>query len=65
MAAPPPSRSCFEIVSAAPWPGIRHMNMESIYEYGSCAGFWRLRHIFTERSARVPVYGVATAIALA
>ena len=31
-----------EIVGAQPWPGQRHMNMESIYEYGSRAGFWRL-----------------------
>ncbi len=31
-----------EIVGAAPWPGMRHMNMESIYEYGSRVGFWRL-----------------------
>jgi peptidoglycan/xylan/chitin deacetylase (PgdA/CDA1 family) len=31
-----------EIVGAAPWPGQRHWNMESIYEYGARAGFWRL-----------------------
>src|SRR5581483_9525513 len=31
-----------EIVGAQPWPGQRHMNMESIYEFGSRAGFWRL-----------------------
>ena len=31
-----------EIVGGVPWPGQRHMNMESIYEYGSRAGFWRL-----------------------
>jgi peptidoglycan/xylan/chitin deacetylase (PgdA/CDA1 family) len=31
-----------EIVSAQPWPGQRHMNMESIYEFGARAGFWRL-----------------------
>jgi hypothetical protein len=28
-----------EIVGAASWPGQRHMNMESIYEYGSRAGY--------------------------
>ena len=39
-----------EIVGAAPWPGQRHMNMESIYEYGSRAGFWRLHRMFTERN---------------
>ena len=31
-----------EIVGAQPWLGQRHMSMESIYEYGSRAGFWRL-----------------------
>jgi OHCU decarboxylase len=51
-----------EIVGAAPWPGQRHMSMESIYEYGSRAGFWRLWRIFTERGVPVTVYGVATAL---
>src|SRR5579871_3142207 len=51
-----------EIVGAAPWPGQRHMNMESIYEYGSRAGFWRLYRMFTTRSLPVTVYGVATAL---
>ena len=52
-----------EIVGAQPWPGQRHMNMESIYEYGSRAGFWRLWRLFTERDIPLTVYGVATAIA--
>ena len=52
-----------EIVGAAPWPGMRHMNMESIYEYGSRAGFWRLHRMFTERSVPVTVYAVAMAMA--
>jgi putative urate catabolism protein len=52
-----------EIVGAQPWPGQRHMNMESIYEYGSRAGFWRLWRMFTERRIPVTVYGVATAMA--
>ncbi|HEY8383192.1 MAG TPA: allantoinase PuuE [Microvirga sp.] len=51
-----------EIVGAAPWPGQRHMNMESIYEYGSRAGFWRLWRMFTERGMPVTVFGVATAM---
>jgi putative urate catabolism protein len=51
-----------EIVGAQPWPAQRHMNMESIYEYGSRAGFWRLWRIFTERAMPVTVYGVATAL---
>jgi putative urate catabolism protein len=39
------------------------MNMESIYEYGSRAGFWRLWRLFTERKMPVTVYGVAMALA--
>ncbi len=51
-----------EIVGAQPWPGQRHMNMESIYEYGSRAGFWRLWRMFTSREIPVTVYAVATAM---
>ena len=51
-----------EIIGAAPWPGQRHMNMESIYEYGGRAGFWRLHRMFTERAMPVTVYAVATAM---
>jgi len=52
-----------EIVGAQPWPGMRHMNMESLYEYGSRAGFWRLWRLFTSRGVPVTVYGVAMALA--
>ena len=51
-----------EIVGAQAWPGQRHMNMESIYEYGARAGFWRLHRLFTGRKVPVTVYGVATAL---
>jgi putative urate catabolism protein len=51
-----------EIVGAQPWPGQRHMNMESIYEYGARAGFWRLWRLFTERAIPLAVYGVAHAL---
>src|SRR5262245_15300862 len=51
-----------EIVGAQPWPGQRHMNMESIYEYGARAGFWRIWRLFTARRVPVTVYGVATAL---
>lgn len=51
-----------EIVGAQPWPGLRHWNMESIYEYGARAGFWRLHRLFTRRNVPVTVYGVATAL---
>jgi OHCU decarboxylase len=52
-----------EVVGAAPWPGKRHWNMESIYEYGARAGFWRLHRMFTQAEVPVTVYGVATALA--
>jgi putative urate catabolism protein len=52
-----------EIVGAAPWPGQRHMNMESIYEYGARAGFYRLWRLFSDRRMPVTVFGVATAMA--
>lgn len=51
-----------EIVGAAPLQGLRHMNMESCYEYGSRAGFWRLHRLFTSRNIPVTVYGVALAL---
>ena len=51
-----------EIVGADARKGVRHMNMESIYEYGSRAGFWRLYRMFTERAMPVTVFGVATAL---
>ncbi len=39
-----------EIVGAQPRIGVRHMNMESCYEYGPRAGFWRLHRAFTRRN---------------
>ena len=51
-----------EIPGAAPWPGQRHWNMESVYEYGARAGFWRLHRLFTEREIPLTIYGVATAL---
>ncbi|SHH25771.1 OHCU decarboxylase [Cognatiyoonia sediminum] len=50
-----------EIVGAAAWEGQRHWNMESIYEYGSRAGFWRLHRLL--KGLPITVYGVATALA--
>ena len=52
-----------EIVGAAAWPGQRHWNMESIYEYGARAGFWRLHRML--KDLPITVYGVATALARA
>jgi putative urate catabolism protein len=51
-----------EIVGAVPIAGARHMNMESLYEYGSRAGFWRLHRLFTERNLPVTIFGVAMAL---
>lgn len=52
-----------EITGAAPWVGQRHWNMETIYEYGSRAGFWRLHRMM--KDLPLTVYGVATALARA
>lgn len=52
-----------EIIGAPAYPGMRHMNMESIYEYGSRAGFWRLHRLFAGRGIPVTVFGVAMALA--
>ncbi|MFW2541033.1 allantoinase PuuE [Primorskyibacter sp. 2E107] len=52
-----------EITGAAPWPGQRHWNMETIYEYGSRAGFWRVHSLL--KDTPITVYGVATALARA
>lgn len=51
-----------EIVGAQPWQGARHWSMESIYEYGARAGFYRLHRLFTAHEIPVTVYGVATAL---
>lgn len=51
-----------EIVGATPLVGRRHLSMESIYEFGSRAGFWRLYRMFNERSMPVTVFAVAMAI---
>lgn len=51
-----------EIVGASAYPGQRHMSMESIYEYGARAGFWRLHRLFRDRKMPVTVFGVAMAL---
>ena len=52
-----------EMVGAQSHAGMRSMAMESLYEYGSRAGFWRLHRLFTGRGAPLTVYGVAMALA--
>jgi allantoinase len=58
-----PSSETFlsEIIGAAPYP-MRHMSLESLYEYGSRAGFWRLYRILTVRRIPVTIFGVAMAL---
>ena len=51
-----------ETVGAEPLKGVRNINMESMYEYGSRAGFWRLHRLFTQRQLPVTVYAVAMAM---
>ena len=50
-----------EIIGAKPVKG-RHINMESLYEYGSRAGFWRLHKLFQEKKIPITVFGVAMAL---
>ena len=50
-----------DIAGAQPWPGERHWNMESLYDYGARAGFWRLHRLMGDLP--VTVFGVATALA--
>jgi putative urate catabolism protein len=48
---------------SVPRIGARNLSMESIYEYGSRAGFWRVWRLFTARQMPLTVYGVAEALA--
>jgi allantoinase len=50
-----------EIIGAAAFP-MRHMSMESLYEYGSRAGLWRLLRMFEERKLPLTVFGVSMAL---
>ncbi len=51
-----------EMVGAPSHQGARAMAMESLYEYGSRAGFWRLHRLFTDRQVPVTVFGVTRAM---
>jgi len=51
-----------DMVGAARHPA-RAMAMESLYEYGSRAGFWRLHRLFVDRGVPITVFGVAAAMA--
>ena len=51
-----------EILAAMPIQGARHISMESIYEYGSRAGVWRVLRLFEQYSFPLTVFAVAMAI---
>ena len=51
-----------EIIGAKPVKGARHMNMESIYEYGSRRGFWRIHDEFIKREIPLTIFGVGLAL---
>jgi putative urate catabolism protein len=51
-----------EMLDAEPIPGMRHVSMESLYDYGARAGFWRLRKIFDDRGLKLTIFGVAMAM---
>lgn len=51
-----------EIIGARAYPA-RHMSMESMYEYGSRAGFWRIHRLFEHHKIPLTIYGVAMALA--
>lgn len=52
-----------EIIGALPFQGARHMSMESLYEYGSRVGVWRILDLFRERHVPITVFAVAMALA--
>jgi len=51
-----------EIVGAESWPGQRHPSMESIYEYGSRVGVWRLLKLFKQKQLPLTVFAVGMAL---
>jgi putative urate catabolism protein len=51
-----------EIVGAQPITGMRHVSMESLYDYGGRAGFWRIHDVFKQREIPLTVFGVAMAM---
>jgi putative urate catabolism protein len=51
-----------EIVAAKPFEGARHMSMESLYEYGSRVGVWRILELFQRYKLPLTVFGVAMAM---
>jgi putative urate catabolism protein len=51
-----------EVVGMAPLPDVRNLQVESVYEYGTRVGFWRLMRMFAERDITISVFAVAMAL---
>lgn len=51
-----------DIIGAASYPG-KHMSMDSMYEYGARAGFWRIHQEFQKRGLPMTIFGVGMALA--
>ncbi len=51
-----------EVVGMQPLQGVRNMQVESIYEYGTRVGFWRLMRLFAERDVKISVFAVGMAL---
>ena len=51
-----------EVPGTPPLVGQRNLNIESVYEYGSRTGFWRVRRLFVERGLTLTIYGVGMAL---
>jgi allantoinase len=51
-----------EVVGTEPLAGVRNVQMESVYEYGSRVGLWRLLRLFAEREVPISVFAVAMAL---
>ena len=51
-----------EVVGMTPLPEVRNLQVESMYEYGSRVGFWRLLRLFAQRDVKISVFAVAMAL---
>ena len=51
-----------EVVGMQPLKGVRNMQVESMYEYGTRVGFWRLLRLFAERDIKISVFAVGMAL---
>jgi len=51
-----------EVVGMQPLKGVRNMQVESMYEYGTRVGFWRLMRLFAERDVKISVFAVGMAL---